>query len=176
MTALIRAILILPGTVAVVVPAVILWLTGTARNPFDGSTLGLGLLVLAGLAIGLGLKLAVVTVRAFRDLGRGTPAPWDPPKSFVVAGVYRHVRNPMITGMILILLGEAALFRSWPLLAWALFFFAANLVYIPLVEEPGLVRRFGAAYERYRRNVPRWIPRWSPWTDAGEAEEIGRGP
>ena len=74
----------------------------------------------------------------------------------------------MITGMILVLLGEAALFRSWPLLARAAVFAAANLVYIPLVEEPGLERRFGAPYRRYKAKVPRWVPRRRPWEGPGE--------
>ncbi len=162
MPLLLRAILILPGTVAVVVPAVILVATG-AHDPFDGSTTALVMLAVAALAFGLGLALAVSTVRMFVRIGKGTPAPWDPPKGLVVAGVYRHVRNPMITGMILILLGEAALFRSWPLFAWAAVFWLGNLVYLPLVEEPGLEKRFGEPYRRFKANVPRWIPRWTPW-------------
>ena len=162
MPPLIRAILILPGTVGVLVPAVVLILTG-ARNPFDGSAQGLVMLALAALAFGLGFALAISTVRMFVRIGRGTPAPWDRPQRLVVVGVYRHVRNPMITGMILILLGEAALFRSWPLLAWAAVFWAGNLVYLPLVEEPGLEKRFGEPYRRFKANVPRWIPRWTPW-------------
>ncbi len=162
MPPLIRAILILPGTVGVLVPAVILILTG-ARSPFDGSAQGLVMLAVAVLAFGLGLALAISTVRMFVRIGKGTLAPWDPPKGLVVAGVYRHVRNPMITGMILILLGEAALFRSWPLFAWAAVFFAGNLIYMPLVEEPGLEKRFGEPYRRFKANVPRWIPRRTPW-------------
>jgi protein-S-isoprenylcysteine O-methyltransferase Ste14 len=95
----------------------------------------------------------------FARVGEGTLAPWDPTRKLVVRGPYRHVRNPMITGVLAILLGEAALFGSWPLLVWAFGFFALNAIYMPLVEEPGLVRRFGDDYVRYRRNVPRWLPR-----------------
>jgi protein-S-isoprenylcysteine O-methyltransferase Ste14 len=100
-----------------------------------------------------------VHVRLFATVGESTLAPWDPTHRLVVLGPYRHVRNPMITGVISMLLGEAALLGSWPLLAWALGFFGVNAIYMPLVEEPGLVRRFGDDYVRYRQNVPRWLPR-----------------
>jgi protein-S-isoprenylcysteine O-methyltransferase Ste14 len=66
-----------------------------------------------------------------------------------------------------VLLGEAALLGSLGILAWAGIFLAINAVWFPLVEEPGLVRRFGADYEEYSRKVPRWVPRRTPWTRAG---------
>jgi protein-S-isoprenylcysteine O-methyltransferase Ste14 len=113
--------------------------------------------------IAAGLALWAWTVTLFARIGKGTLAPWDPTQRLVVHGPYRHVRNPMISGVIAILLGEAALLGSWTLLAWALAFFALNATYIPLVEEPGLVRRFGDDYLRYRENVPRWLPRPRPW-------------
>jgi protein-S-isoprenylcysteine O-methyltransferase Ste14 len=81
----------------------------------------------------------------------------------VVQGVYRHVRNPMISGVNAILLGEAIMAASLPLAGWFLVFAVANIIYIPLAEEPGLVKRFGEDYEQYRRNVPRWIPRLTAW-------------
>jgi protein-S-isoprenylcysteine O-methyltransferase Ste14 len=82
-----------------------------------------------------------------------------------VLGVYRHVRNPMISGVLLNLLGEALLFGSRPIALWFAIFFAANAIYLPLVEEPGLEARFGDDYRRYRAAVPRWVPRWSAWRD-----------
>ena len=73
------------------------------------------------------------------------------------------VRNPMITGVLVILLGEAAIAASgWPLL-WFAIFFAMLTTVIRVWEEPHLARRFGGEYVNYRRNVPRWIPRLSPW-------------
>ena len=120
----------------------------------------------AGLVIILlGLVLLIATVRLFITRGKGTLAPWDPPRHLVVQGIYRHVRNPMISGVLLILLGEAVLLGSWGIFFWSLFFLAANLIYIPLSEEPGLVRRFGSAYEHYRRSVPAWFPRLKPWEE-----------
>jgi protein-S-isoprenylcysteine O-methyltransferase Ste14 len=78
---------------------------------------------------------------------------------FVVHGVYCHVRNPMISGVILVLLAESLLTASQPLFCWFLVFAVVNATYIPLSEEPGLLKRFGEAYVTYRRIVPRWIPR-----------------
>jgi len=96
--------------------------------------------------------------------GQGTPAPWNPPKKLVVRGPYRHVRNPMITSVLFVLLAEALLLRSWPLAGWLIIFFLANAIYFPLVEERGLVRRFGEDYLQYKRHVPRWLPKVTPWT------------
>lgn len=89
----------------------------------------------------------------------------------VVQGIYRHVRNPMISGVFSILLGEAILAVSSPLFWWFGFFVVANAVYIPLVEEPGLVKRFGDEYLMYMRNVPRWIPRVRAWKPSDSGEE-----
>jgi protein-S-isoprenylcysteine O-methyltransferase Ste14 len=77
----------------------------------------------------------------------------------VIRGPYRFVRNPMIGGVLLVLLGEAALFGSPAILIWLAAVIAVNTVYIPLVEEPGLRRRFGEEYDSYCRAVPRWLPR-----------------
>lgn len=151
------SILLLPATVTLVVPYVIL-----SSRPSPPPSLAAA--ILGALVICCGLALVVVTVRYFATLGRGTLAPWDPPRHLVVAGVYRHVRNPMISGVILILFGEALAFRSVGLLAWALGFLALNATYIPLLEEPMLEGRFGDEYRLYKRNVPRWVPRRTAWT------------
>ena len=108
-------------------------------------------------------------MRLFATHGHGTPAPWDPPRRLVVLGPYRHVRNPMISGVVLFLIAEALVSRAPALAGWAAVFALANAVYFPLVEEPALVRRHGEAYRRYKRYVPRWIPRLTPWRGDGEA-------
>lgn len=162
-----RAILLLPFMVTVVVPGILVWLTGP-------DTLGLwesapatrfALPVVGLLFVGLGLVLMVATSRLFVTVGLGTLAPWNPTQRLVVQGVYRHVRNPMISGVFFILLGEAVLAASLPLLGWFAVFVIINALYIPLSEEPGLVKRFGANYQTYERNVPRWVPRLTPWKD-----------
>ncbi len=78
-------------------------------------------------------------------------------------GVYGHTRNPMISGVLFILVGEAVLLGSRAIGTWALIFFLINTVYFKLLEEPGLVERFGQEYLTYRKNVPMWVPRLAPW-------------
>ena len=111
-----------------------------------------------------GFALWAWTARLFARIGQGTLAAWDPTRHLVVAGPYRYVRNPMITAVLGVLLGEAALFGSLALLAWAAAFLAINYVYFLAYEEPGLERRFGEEYLSYKLNVPRWIPRRTAWT------------
>jgi protein-S-isoprenylcysteine O-methyltransferase Ste14 len=160
-----RAILLLPFTVTVVIPAGLLFLTGPDTLDLWQTVPAMRVVLptLGSVLIGLGVMLMVATIRLFVTVGRGTLAPWNPTQHLVVQGVYRHVRNPMISGVFFILLGEAVLTASLPILCWFVVFVIANAIYIPLAEEPGLVNRFGNEYEEYRRNVPRWIPRVRPW-------------
>jgi protein-S-isoprenylcysteine O-methyltransferase Ste14 len=155
-----RAIVALPLSVCGLLPALLLW-----AFPSPPVTPGwrAALLLLGGILALAGLALLVATTRLFARQGRGTLAPWDPPQTLVVAGVYRQVRNPMILGVILLLFGEAALLASPAVLGWALLAALANAVYIPLSEERGLRQRYGAAYQRYCAHVPRWWPRRRPW-------------
>jgi len=85
----------------------------------------------------------------------------------VAEGPYRHVRNPMISGVLLVLVGESAVLRSISLAQWAALFAVINATYIPLTEEPILDARFGATYREYCRAVPRFIPRFRPWQRRG---------
>lgn len=130
-----RAILPLPGVVTVLVPILVLTATGTDVGwGLDGVAALLP--VFLGLALlAAGFSLWLWTVRLFARIGGGTLAPWDPTRHLVVAGPYRHVRNPMISGVVAFLAGEAVL------------------------EE-----RFGDEYRDFKRNVPRWLPRRTPWT------------
>ena len=158
-----RAIALLPGIGAVVVPGLILALTGFQVGwGLDGALAALPV-VAGAILIAAGLMLMYRTIALLARLGQGTLAPWDPTRKLVVRGPYRFVRNPMITGVLTVLIGEAALFGSLGILAWAGVFAALNAVWFPLVEEPGLRERFGDEYDAYRRNVPRWIPRRTPW-------------
>jgi protein-S-isoprenylcysteine O-methyltransferase Ste14 len=146
------------------VPALLLVVGGTNVGwGLDGAWRAVPV-VAGAVAIGAGLLLMARTISLLAREGEGTLAPWDPTQRLVVRGPYRYVRNPMITGVLSILVGEAALFGSPWLLAWWVLFLAINVVYFPLVEEPALRARFGDEYERYRRSVPRWIPRRRPWT------------
>lgn len=155
-----RAIAVLPGNVTVVLPGLILVL-------LDGPAIGWGLGGVAGVLVALvGLVLIVAgfsawlwTVLLFGRIGKGTLAAWDPTSRLVVAGPYRHMRNPMITAVATLLIGEAVFFGSLWILAWAGLFIAVNFVYLVLAEEPGLEQRFGDEYRVYKRAVPRWLPR-----------------
>jgi protein-S-isoprenylcysteine O-methyltransferase Ste14 len=157
--AVFHAVLVLPVNVLVVIPSLLLWWSGRWRLSRPNEvTLWLGLALLA-----LGLTLMTITIRQFAREGKGTLAPWDPTQRLVVNGVYRHVRNPMITGVLCNLAGEALLLRAPAIGAWFALFLLVNAVYLPCFEEPGLEKRFGEDYRRYRAAVPRWIPRLRPW-------------
>src|SRR5204863_9299262 len=122
------------------------------------SAIAVGVALLA-----VGLVLFATTLRLFATVGRGTLAPWDPPKRLVIRGPYRYVRNPMISGVLFVLFGEALVLRSSPHLEWAVVFLIVNIIYIPLLEEPQLAARFGEPYREYRRHVGRFIPQRTPW-------------
>jgi protein-S-isoprenylcysteine O-methyltransferase Ste14 len=156
------SVALLPFSVAVLVP---LWL---ARNnnisPVIGTTGLQALVQVVGLLVlAVGLILFSAALRNFVTEGEGTLAPWDPPRRLVVRGPYRYVRNPMISGVVFVLFGEALTLLSRPHFAWALIFLAVNSIYIPLLEETSLRRRFGDSYVKYCRHVPRLIPRFRPW-------------
>jgi protein-S-isoprenylcysteine O-methyltransferase Ste14 len=95
----------------------------------------------------------------FAARGRGTPAPWDAPRRLVVAGPYRHVRNPMYVAAVLFLAGQAATFASTSVLVYAAAFWLASHLFVIGYEEHALARRFGTDYAAYRAAVRRWIPR-----------------
>ncbi len=163
---LIKAFFLFPVNVMGVIPGFLLWCSrpgGWLQNysmAFDWPRSITGSLLIA-----LGVYLCWVTVSLFTDFGDGTPAPYAPPKKLVILGIYRHTRNPMMIGIWCVLLGESLLFASLPILFWFLFFFSACLVLIPLWEERDLENRFGEDYLIYKKNVPRWLPRFKPWKE-----------
>ena len=115
------------------------------------------------LLIAMGLFLAIKTIPLFLKLSEGTIMPWEPANELIVEGVYRYVRNPMHTGVFAILLGEGLILRSTAILIFSAFAIFSHLFYIPFSEERDLEKRFGEAYRIYKHNVPRWIPRCTPW-------------
>ncbi len=106
-----------------------------------------------------GLALVVYTGYSFIHHGKGTPAPFDPPKALVVKGPYRIVRNPMYVGAVSILIGESIILQSLPILFYALAMWLLFHLFVIYYEEPNLRKRFGATYEEYCRTVPRWVPK-----------------
>jgi protein-S-isoprenylcysteine O-methyltransferase Ste14 len=164
------AIAILPGTVLVLVPV---WIAQRyAVTPALGESPGQVALQLVGLVLlAVGLLLFLASLRRFAAEGKGTLAPWDPPRELVLRGPYRFVRNPMISGVIFLLFGEALTLLSLPHAVWAATFLMLNLIYIPLMEEPQLERRFGESYREYRRHVRRFLPRLRPWVPSAPSRE-----
>ena len=144
--------ILVPGTVAFYLPYAI----GTRAHAL--SPIGPGRLLLAAPLLLIGTAIYLWCLWDFATTGRGTPAPIDPPKELVVRGLYRTVRNPMYVGVLLVIAGWLALFRVWALLAYAAVVWLFFEGFVMLVEEPALRRRFGAAYDAYRRKVRRWWP------------------
>jgi len=119
-------------------------------------------------AIGVLLILAGVpgvvdSFARFAVQGLGTPAPVAPPQRLVVTGLYRYVRNPMYVSVVAIILGQALLFGDWRLIVYGAVFWLACHAFVLVYEEPTLRRKFGAEYEAFCANVPRWIPRLTAW-------------
>src|SRR5215471_21038204 len=158
------AILLCPFLAAVVVPYWLLtsWADIDTRWGNVSSSEWLPRFVGVGLLAG-GLVLFGWCVRLFAQIGQGTLAPWDPTRKLVAVGPYRYVRNPMITSVATMLLGETLIWGSWLMGGWFLVFVLVNHVYFVLSEEPGLERRFGQSYLTYKTSVPRWLPRSRPW-------------
>jgi len=158
MLALFRAVVystLFIGLLLVLVPSWILEAAGIERPERIGPAEVGSLAVL-----GLGAALALWCILTFALVGKGTPAPFDPPRRLVVAGPYRWVRNPMYIGAVLVLLGAALFYGSVGLLAFVAGFWTVAHLFVVLYEEPVLQRTFGALYTDYCLTVPRWVPRW----------------
>jgi protein-S-isoprenylcysteine O-methyltransferase Ste14 len=141
--------------VLVLVPARVLEGSGIRAPP------GWGAAQVVGLAMAIaGGALALWCVLAFATFGRGTPAPFDPPRRLVVRGPYRFVRNPMYLGAGLALGGAALHYRSLSLLGYLAVLAVASHLFVTLYEEPTLARLFGDEYGAYRACVRRWLPGW----------------
>ncbi|HEX7927602.1 MAG TPA: isoprenylcysteine carboxylmethyltransferase family protein, partial [bacterium] len=95
--------------------------------------------------------------------GLGTPAPIAPPQHLVVTGLFRYVRNPIYVALIALILGQALLFGDQRLLVYGGLMWLGFHVFVLAYEEPVLAASFGTEFEEYRANVPRWIPRLTPW-------------
>jgi len=95
--------------------------------------------------------------------GRGTLVPFAPTETLVASGFYRHVRNPMYVGVLTGIAGQVILFRSLSLAAYLILVASGFHLFVTRYEEPTLRRKYGPSYDAFCRNVPRWIPRWTPW-------------
>jgi protein-S-isoprenylcysteine O-methyltransferase Ste14 len=143
------------GFFLVAVPQRILRAVGIVRPAEVGVQQQIGLVLLA-----LGGALAVWCILTFALIGKGTPAPFDPPRKLVRGGPYRWVRNPMYIGAGAVLVGTALFYHSAALMAFAAGFLMVAHIFVVLYEEPTLERTFGAPYADYRNAVRRWAPKW----------------
>ena len=157
------AILVLPFVMTIVIPRWIARGYGLVTAWPAGAAQALGRIA-GGAVFLVGLSLFLWCLYLFAARGKGTLAPWDPPKHLVVSGPYRYVRNPMISGVLTIIAGEALFHGSISLGLWMLTFFLFNQIYFLVYEEPNLESRFGEEYRTYKAGVRRWIPRLSAWT------------
>jgi protein-S-isoprenylcysteine O-methyltransferase Ste14 len=143
------------GLVLVYVPELLLG-SANARPVVIEAPQIVGMIITAA-----GAAIALSCMFTFAFVGRGTPAPFDPPRRLVIRGPYRFVRNPMYVGAILALLGVALFYGSLSILIYAGVFFLATLLFVVFYEEPTLRRTFGSDYETYCRRVSRWWPKRS---------------
>lgn len=151
-------LVIAPGIVAGVAPW---WITKwSVQAPLFGflPTRVLGILLVVA-----GLSVLLESFARFAWQGLGTPAPAFPPHHLVVKGLYRHVRNPMYFAVVSVIFGESMIFGNSDLLVYGALVWLACHLFVLLYEEPNLRKTFGAEYEVFCANVPRWIPRISPW-------------
>lgn len=147
-----------PGVVAGLIPYLITGWRFMTPFPYWGP-----LRVLGGALTGVAALFLLSAFARFVTEGIGTPAPVAPTRYLVVGGVYRHVRNPMYIAVTSAIVGQALLFGQLSLLAWAALAGLAMVAFAHAVEEPMLLAEFGEQYEEYRRQVPAWWPRWTPW-------------
>jgi protein-S-isoprenylcysteine O-methyltransferase Ste14 len=151
-------LVIVPGAIAGLIPwSITRW---QFMPPFVGLEITRAIGVILILA---GVPGLLDSFGRFALQGLGTPAPIAPPRHLVVTGLYRFVRNPMYVAVVATILGQALLFGDWRLAAYGAMFWLAMHVFVVIYEEPTLTETFGAEYETFRANVPRWLPRVTPW-------------
>ena len=146
-----------------VAPCVVAGLLPWLITRWHGLTTSIVLLAAGAILIAAGIAVLLHAFTRFALEGSGTPAPVAPTETLVVGGIYRHVRNPMYVSVFAIILGQVLLFGSVAVLVYGVLIAAACVAFVLVYEEPTLARRYGQSYETYRRNVPGWLPRLTPW-------------
>jgi protein-S-isoprenylcysteine O-methyltransferase Ste14 len=155
-------VFLIPGTVAGYLPIQIL------QSTFEKTAPKLAVSsALAGCIVLLGASVLLRCVWDFFSIGRGTLAPFDPPRRLVVSGLYRVTRNPMYNGVLAVVAGEAWLFGSRSLWIYAAAVFAMFHVMVIAYEEPTLDSSFGESFRIYKRAVPRWGFTTHPFPPSG---------
>ncbi|MFI5396619.1 MAG: methyltransferase family protein [Candidatus Binatia bacterium] len=144
---------LVPGTVTVAVPYVLQHSDLAFQLAVPGTLRLVGVL-----SVGLGVAIYLWCAWNFGAAGKGTPAPYDPPRLLVTRGLYRWVRNPIYVGIVLIILGEGLVFDAGILLLYSALLLLLFHLRVVVYEEPHLQAKFGANYDDYCKAVPRWLP------------------
>jgi protein-S-isoprenylcysteine O-methyltransferase Ste14 len=152
----------LPFVVTVIIPFMLysVGLTLVQEQP-------VGFRIIGPILYACGLSMQLYTTYLFWKYAQGTLAPWQPTQKLVIRGLYRYCRNPMITGVLMMLAGEALFFNARGILIWTCMFFMVNTMFFIFKEEPDMLARFGGPYEEYKKHVPRWIPRFTAYNGVG---------
>jgi protein-S-isoprenylcysteine O-methyltransferase Ste14 len=148
--------IVAPGFAAGVVPW---WISGWHRR----RSLGWPLEALGILLIAVGAIVLINCFGRFALQGLGTPAPILPTRHLVVTGLYRHVRNPMYVGVLAVILGQALVVGNAAVFAYAGIVWLGFHLFVLAYEEPTLKATYNGEYEEFCSNVPRWLPRLTPW-------------
>jgi len=158
----IRDWLALPFVVTVIIPYFLnsIALPIVKDAPAIFSTIGMVLYT-------IGISMQLYTTYLFWKYAQGTLAPWQPTQKLVIRGLYKYCRNPMITGVLLMLAGEALFFNARGIMVWTCMFFMMNTMFFIFKEEPDMLARFGEPYREYKKHVPRWLPRLTPYKGEG---------
>ncbi|MGD0134906.1 MAG: isoprenylcysteine carboxylmethyltransferase family protein [Bryobacteraceae bacterium] len=122
--------------------------------------------IAGGILIMLGIVGLLDSFMRFAVQGLGTPAPVFPTRHLVVTGLYRFVRNPMYVAVVSAILGQGLLLGNSRVLEYGALVWLLFHLFVLLYEEPVLRSSFGPEYRAFCAEVPRWIPRFTPWTSA----------
>lgn len=163
-------ILTVPCSFFIYIPAIILWIGYSTTGEFkmlQPSDVAFWLTFCIG---AFGLILFVWSGVLLFSVGKGTPAPWDPPQQLVVQGPYKCMRNPMVIGGLLLLFAESLFFHSWPLAGWLVVVWIGAAIFVTVSEERGLRKTFKDEYTDYCEHVPRWIPNVQCWENHSPSE------
>jgi len=150
------AFIMLPGIFSLIIPHFIAYFDPWK---YDNQFIS-GLII-----ISIGLSIIFICVTSFYKTGKGTLAPWDPPKKIVVKGLYRFMRNPMYLGVVVLVIGWCVFYGSPILLLYTISLAIGFHIRVVRFEEPWLKKEFGDQWEKYHKNVHRWLPRITPWSD-----------
>lgn len=144
-------------------PGIVAGLVPFALTRWHATDVPVAVRIIGAVTVIASLPLLVSSFVRFVVDGRGTPAPVAPTEHLVVTGAYRHVRNPMYVAVVAAIVGQALFFGSVACAIYAAIAFVTMASFVRIYEEPTLAARYGAEYDAYRKSVPAWWPRITPY-------------